>query len=182
MFYTGPEIKKVIGRVKSGDLTLPIIDINPFDENKCGSNSYDLHLSNKLLSYDLKDGEFLDPNKDNPVIEHIIPDEGIILYPNTLYLGSTIESTRTEGLVPCIEGRSSIGRLGISVHITAGFGDDGFDGTWTLEIQVIHPTKFYAGMKICQIYYSTMYGERYPYKGRYINQNGPIASRFWKGS
>lgn len=73
--------------------------------------------------------------------------------------------------MPFIEGRSSVGRLGISIHVTAGFGDVGFIGRWTLEISVIHPIRVYAGVEICQIAFTDIVGEFDLYTGRYANQN-----------
>ena len=134
----------------------------------------------------------LDARADNPTFRLTIPDGGLVLVPGVLYLGSTVERTATAGCVPCIETRSSVARLGISTHLSAGFGDDGFgcgpDGevdatrfgaTWTLEITVAHPVRVYAGMRIAQIAYTTLTGDRRPYRGRYGAQVGPVASRLW---
>lgn len=102
-----------------------------------------------------------------------IPEEGLVLEPNRLYLGRTVEYTRTEGFVPMLEGRSSIGRLGLVVHVTAGFGDVGFSGYWTLEMFCIKPIRIYAGVEICQIYYHTICGDYEPYSsGKYQNNDG----------
>lgn len=85
-----------------------------------------------------------------------IPEEGFVLYPGVLYLGRTMEYTETHKFVPMLEGRSSVGRLGISIHSTAGFGDIGFCGYWTLEISCVQPVRIYPGVEICQIYYHTI--------------------------
>jgi len=122
----------------------------------------------------------LDMKKDNPTQQLIIPEHGAMLFPGTLYLAATNEYTETHGFVPCIEGRSSVGRLGMCIHITAGFGDDGFCGTWTLEITVVHPLRVYANVPVCQIAYSTLEGARRPYVGKYSGQRGPKPSGFWK--
>jgi dCTP deaminase len=118
------------------------------------------------------------PNVDPKIYE----DPGVFfLTPGNLYLGSTIEYTETgTGLVPCIEGRSSVARLGLSVHLTAGFGDAGFEGQWTLEITVVHPLIVFPGMQICQICYSRLEGEPQQYSGKYQGQRGPQPSRFYK--
>ena len=137
------------------------IDIKPFNRNQLGSNSYDLGLSEHLLVYDLPwhlDAA-LDCKKDNPVRRFKIPDEGYVLEPGELYLGSTIEHTISKGVMPYISGKSSIGRLGIAVHITAGTGDIGFRGHWTLEITVIKPIRVYAGMPFAQILYNVVLGK-----------------------
>ena len=113
----------------------------------------------------------LDPKKDNPVIDIEIPEEGYILRPGVLYLGTTEEYTETIGLIPNIDGRSTTGRLGIEIHRTAGFGDNGFKGKWTLEITVTHPVIVYAGMEIGQIYYEEINGDSsMTYNGKYQNQ------------
>ena len=97
--------------------------------------------------------------KPNEVEEIIIPETGYQLKPNELYLGRTLEYTNTKKYVPMIEGRSSIGRLGIFIHITAGFGDVGFAGYWTLEIFCIKPIIIYPNVEIAQLYYHTIDGE-----------------------
>lgn len=137
------------------------IDIKPFDRKQLGSNSYDLTLSEHLLIYACPGpGEFiLDCKKDNPVQRFTIPEEGFVLQPGELYLGSTIEHTISKGVMPYISGKSSIGRLGIAVHITAGTGDVGFRGHWTLEITVVKPVRIYAGMPIAQILYNVVLGK-----------------------
>ena len=122
----------------------------------------------------------LDAKKDNEVITFTIPEEGIELYPGILYLGRTIEETYTDRFIPMINGRSSIGRLGISVHVTAGFGDIGFNGTWTLEITVVEPIRIYKGMELCQLCWFTPVGEIELYKGRYLNQVDPTPSRLYQ--
>lgn len=165
---SGLEIKK---QIKNGNII-----IVPFSENQLNPNSYNIKLGNKLLVYDIKD--YLDSKKENKTKEIIIPEEGYILEPGLLYLGETEEYTETIGFVPCIDGRSSIGRLGIQVHATAGFGDNGFKGKWTLEIITTHRVKIYTGMEIGQIYYETLEGDKSMiYSGKYQNQNGVIASR-----
>ena len=95
----------------------------------------------------------LDMRQVNRVRRLKIPESGLVLNPNQLYLGRTVERTETHDLVPMIEGRSSIGRLGLFVHVTAGFGDVGFKGFWTLEMFAVQPVKIYPGVQICQIFY-----------------------------
>lgn len=156
---TGLEIKKRLGSD---------IIIEPFNENQLNPNSYNLRLHDKLLVYHDNN---LDMKKDNPVREITIPEKGLWLYPGELYLGRTVEYTETNNLVPGLDGRSSIGRLGINVHATAGFGDDGFYGFWTLEVSVVKPIKIYPNIEICQIYYHDIIGERKPYQGKYQNND-----------
>ncbi len=122
-------------------------------------------------------GGHLDMRKENPVFELEIPEKGIMLRPGILYLGTTIECIGSNAFVPIVEGRSSIGRLGLHVHVTAGFCDLGFKGQITLEIHVIHPIRVYAGVPICQAYFLKPEGEIELYKGRYRDQKGPVPSR-----
>ena len=137
--------RQIYNQIQKGN-----IKIEPFDVKNIGSNSYDLHLSNCLARYtDL----ILDAKKENEIEYITIPESGYTLQPGTLYLGSTIEYTESYKHVPIIEGKSSIARLGIQVHLTAGFGDIGFFGHWTLEILVAQPVIVYPNMPICQIYW-----------------------------
>ncbi|MFD2034578.1 dCTP deaminase [Belliella marina] len=146
------------------------IFIDPFDHNRLNPNSYNLRLDNVLLTYE---DEVLDMKKLHTTMEITIPEEGLLLESNRLYLGKTIERTRTENLVPMLEGRSSIGRLGLFVHITAGFGDVGFDGFWTLEIFCVHPIRIYPNVEICQIYYHDISKPFQTYNsGKYQHNSG----------
>ena len=92
----------------------------------------------------------------------------------------TVEKTHTDYYVPILSGRSSTGRLGINVHATAGYGDIGFNGYWTLEIFVIHPIVIYPNVEICQIYFNTVQGDVSLYDGKYQNNLGIQASEIWK--
>jgi len=169
MILSGNEILK---QIEAGN-----ISIDPFDQSKLNPNSYNLSLAEDLLVYSEMP---LDMKKDNPTKKLKIPKEGILLKPGNLYLGRTKEHTITEGHVPMLEGRSSIGRLGLFVHVTAGFGDSGFSGFWTLEIQCIHPIRIYADVSICQIFYHEVKGEQIKYSsGKYQNNKGIQSSRLW---
>jgi dCTP deaminase len=169
MILSGIEIKNRLDRD---------IFIEPFEVSRLNPNSYNLRLDRKLLVY--KD-KVLDMKKQHQTIEIEIPEEGLVLEPNRLYLGKTIEFTRTENLVPMLEGRSSIGRLGLFVHITAGFGDVGFSGFWTLEIFCVQPIRIFAGVEICQIYYHDISKPFESYKsGKYQHNNGIQASMLYK--
>lgn len=131
------------------------IFIEPFDETRLNSNSYNLSLSNKIKKYD---DYVLDMKRCHTMTEIIIPDEGYILQPHILYLGSTVERTNTNKFIPMIEGRSSIARLGLFVHITAGLGEAGFDGHWTLEMVCTQPLRIYPNTQICQIFFHEITG------------------------
>ena len=130
---------------------------------------------------DTYDIEPLDMKKKNETIEISIPEEGYVLQPGVLYIGRTIERTWTDDFIPMINGRSSGGRLGISIHICAGFGDIGFDGTWTLEITAVEPVRIYANTEIAQVCFFKPCGKvKKLYNGRYFGQEDATASRFYK--
>ncbi len=173
---SGPEI---VDQVNAGRII-----IDPFDEENVGPNSYDLRLGPNLLIYGNSPPETyvnqltcLDVREDNPTVGVVIPADGKVLEPGVLYLGSTIEKAGSDHYVPCIEGRSSMARLGISMHVTAGFGDHGFKYVWTLEITVVHPVRVYPGMRCCQIVFHNLIGVRQPYRGKYVDADGTIASK-----
>lgn len=151
------------------------IVIKPFNMRNMNPNSYNLTLDKKLLVYR---EHYLDSKIDNPTVEIEIDEkDGFILHPGRIYLGSTVEYTETKYHVPAIEGRSSLGRLGLDIHATAGFGDIGFKGVWTLELSVKQPLKIYAGMQIAQICYHPIQGDYLPYDGKYQGQTEAIPSR-----
>jgi len=143
--------KKIFEAIETGEIV-----IEPFRRDCLGTNSYDVHLGKWLATY--KD-EILDARKHNQIEHFEIPEDGIILRPGTLYLGVTEEYTETHGAVPFLEGKSSVGRLGIDIHATAGKGDVGFCNTWTLEISCTQPVRVYAGMPIGQLIYFSVDGE-----------------------
>lgn len=147
------------------------IRIEPYRRECLGSNSYDVHLAPTLGVYagtvghamrhvdspkvpsNLRTGGVLDAKKQMELELFQIPDDGWVIEPGILYLGATEEYTETHGFVPWLDGKSSGGRLGISIHATAGRGDAGFMNHWTLEISCIQPVRIYAGMPIGQLTY-----------------------------
>ena len=131
------------------------IVIRPYRPGNLGSNSYDVHLAPYLATY--TDGA-LDARRDNAITEFRIPKVGFVLVPGQLYLGVTEEYTETHGFVPFLEGKSSVGRLGIDIHSTAGKGDEGFCNYWTLEMSVKVPVRIYAGMPVGQLIYFEISG------------------------
>lgn len=170
MILTGHEIKTRLG---------VDININPFNEDQLNTNSYDVLLNNELLVY--SDKVPLDCRLKNETMLIKIPQHGLILQPGLLYLGSTVEYTETNVFVPRIEGKSSLGRLGLSIHKTAGFGDIGFRGCWTLEISCVHPLIIYPSMRIAQLYYYTVFGScNDTYQGKYQDSKSVIPSQSWK--
>ena len=161
------------------------IKVEPYKRDCLGSNSYDVHLGKWLAKY--RD-EILDAKKHNQIEYFEIPDEGFILQPQVFYLGVTQEYTETHAHVPFLEGKSSTGRLGIDIHATAGKGDVGFCGNWTLEISVKQPVRIYKYMPIGQLIYFPVEGDieiAYNKKkdAKYSGQpNKPIESMMWKNS
>jgi len=147
------------------------IVIDPFEPSRLNPNSYNLTLHNELLVYE---EVVLDMRKDNRVRREVIPPEGFVLQPSQIYLGRTAERTETHNLVPMIEGRSSIGRLGLFVHVTAGFGDVGFCGYWTLEMFAVQPVRVFAGVEICQIFYHELRGQVTEYTSDKYQDNHDI--------
>jgi len=162
MILTGSEIKAQLDNN---------IVIEPFDEAQLNPNSYNLRLHNELLVYE---EIVLDMKRPNRFRRYTIPEEGVVLNPNQFYLGRTIERTETYNLVPMLEGRSSIGRLGLFVHITAGFGDVGFRGYWTLEMFAVQPVRIYPGVSICQIFYHQLHGDVTEYQSDKYQNNHDI--------
>ena len=169
MILSGREIERNIGKD---------IIIEPFDPKKINPNSYNLTLHNELMVYE---NDVLDMKKPNQTRTIVIPEEGLKLEPGRLYLGRTKEYTSTKKYVPMLEGRSSTGRLGLCIHVTAGFGDIGFSGYWTLEIHCIHPLIIYPDIEICQIYYHSIKGDYDLYSsGKYQNNTGIQPSLMYK--
>lgn len=169
MILSGKEIKRKLGNG---------IVIEPFNELQLGPNSYNLRLHNELLVYE---DEVLDMKKQHAVRKIMIPQEGLLLEPHKLYLGRTLEYTKTDNYVPMLEGRSSIGRLGMFIHVTAGFGDVGFNGYWTLEIFCVQPIRVYPGVELCQIFYHTIEGDFNRYaSNKYQNNQGIQPSLLYK--
>jgi len=169
MILSGKEIKNQLGKG---------LNIDPFNDNQLGPNSYNLRLHNELVMYD---EVILDMKKAHTTNTIVIPEDGLVLEPGKLYLGRTIEYTETDCFVPMLEGRSSIGRLGLFIHITAGFGDVGFRGFWTLEIFCVQPVKIYPGVEICQIFYHSIEGDYVRYmSNKYQNNKGIQPSMMYK--
>lgn len=159
------------------------IVIEPFDPKCLGTNSYDVHLGKYLATYK---NRVLDARQHNEIETFEIPDEGFVLQSGMLYLGVTEEYTETHNAVPFLEGKSSVGRLGIDIHATAGKGDVGFCNTWTLEISCTHPVRVYKGMPIGQLIYFMVHGDINTYYNKKQNAKynertiRPVESMMWK--
>jgi dCTP deaminase len=159
------------------------IVIEPFRAECLGTNSYDVHLGPWLGTYR---SPVLDARAHNELDIFPVPAEGIVLEPGRLYLGVTEEYTETHAHVPFLEGKSSVGRLGIDIHATAGKGDVGFCNHWTLEISVSQRVRVYAGMPVGQLIYFVIQGSIQNYYHRKpsakYNQRSdkPVESMMWK--
>lgn len=178
---------EIVEQMRKGNIV-----IDPFYPDQLNPSSYNLCLGDTLLVYRrppwwrrawmrLRGRPWcLDMKADNPAEEVTIPEGGYVLRPGVLYLGVTREYTETRNLVPMLEGRSSVGRLGAFVHVCAGFGDPEYANHWTLEIVVVQPLRVYAGVEICQIAYDSLEGAYRPYAGKYAVRNTrPTASRMY---
>jgi dCTP deaminase len=172
--------KQILEEMEKGTIV-----VEPFNRNCLGTNSYDVHLGRYLATY--KD-QVLDARKHNQIDVFEIPEEGFVLQPNTLYLGVTHEYTESHAHVPFLEGKSSVGRLGIDIHATAGKGDVGFCNTWTLEISVTMPVRIYYGMPIGQLIYfevkggiENMYNTKSNAKYN-VRTEVPVESMMWKNN
>ena len=170
--------REILASIDSGDIV-----IEPYDRGCLGTNSYDVHLGKTLATYDEAE---LDARRHNQISYHEIPAEGLVLHPNRLYLGVTEEYTETHKTVPFLEGKSSVGRLGIDIHATAGKGDVGFCNHWTLEISVSMPVRVYAGMPIGQLIYFQVEGDIENYYNKKKNAkytertDKPVESMMWR--
>jgi dCTP deaminase len=143
--------KEILSYMEQG-----LIKVEPFDLACLGTNSYDVHLGKTLALYE---SDVLDAKAHNKIKTFEIPEEGYVLNPDKFYLGVTAEYTETHSHVPFLEGKSSVGRLGIDIHATAGKGDVGFCNHWTLEISVKQPVRVYANMPIGQLIYFVVKGD-----------------------
>lgn len=172
--------KEILKSIEEGQIV-----IEPFRQDCLGTNSYDVHLGKYLAIYT---DHVLDARKHNTIQHFEIPEEGFVMKPGTLYLGVTEEYTETHHTVPFLEGKSSIGRLGIDIHATAGKGDVGFCNTWTLELSCVQPVRIYAGMPIGQLIYFKVDGNINNYYNRKPNAKynertiRPVESMMWKNS
>ena len=170
--------KKILEAIEHREIV-----IEPFRRDCLGTNSYDVHLGKYLAVYQ---DRVLDAKRHNPVQHLEIGEEGFVLQPGTLYLGVTEEYTETHNSVPFLEGKSSVGRLGIDIHATAGKGDVGFSNHWTLEISCVQPVRVYAGMPIGQLIYFLVDGDIENYYNKKQNAkynqrtDRPVESMMWK--
>ncbi|MFE1646486.1 dCTP deaminase [Microbacterium sp. P01] len=165
------------------------IGLDPWDSSMVQPSSVDVRLDRYFRLFDNHKYPFIDPAEDQPDLTHLIevrPDEAFILHPGEFALGATFEQiTLPDDVAARLEGKSSLGRLGLLTHSTAGFIDPGFSGHVTLELSNVAtlPIKLWPGMKIGQLCFFRLssaaespYGSG-PYGNRYQGQRGPTASR-----
>lgn len=169
MILTGPKIHE---EVLNGSII-----IDPFDPTQLNPNSYDFRLGSKLKVY--KNLE-LDTKHENETETIELTESGIILYPNKLYLGHTSEKIGSEKYVPIIRGKSSTGRLGLFVHITADLIDIGYIGRFTLMLHAVQPLRVLPNMRIGQVTFWKVFGDIKLYEGKYQGSMEPAASQVFK--
>lgn len=177
--------REVLKRIKDKEII-----VDPFERKNLQPSSLDLELSEEIRVFDnWEQGEIDVREKEEPSRVVKIKDKGFVIHPNEFVLGCTQEKFKLPNDVAGkLEGRSSLGRLGLIVHATAGYVDPGFEGWLTLEFSNISrlPIRIYAGMKIAQICFYQMSSEVLaPYGSeklgsKYQGQKGPTASKHWE--
>lgn len=162
MILTGPEIVRAW---KEGDVL-----IEPFSMKEVNPNSYNYRLGASLLRISHRE-------QGHKIQKIQIPSEGYVLEPGNLYLGVTHERIGSDFYAITLLGRSSIGRLGIFMNVTADLGHTGSNSHWTLEISVVQPVRVYALMKIGQVAFWAVTGTRKLYRGLYHGDCHPEPSK-----
>lgn len=170
MILSGPEILR--------QLHIGNISIDPFDASCLGPNSYDVHLSSRIIELDnlrIKPWDIKESIPEDSIRYWDIPEHGFVLQRGIAYLGCLMEHIHCAGFVPWLDGRSTIGRYFLQIHQTAGRGDDGFGpAQFTCELMAMaHSLRVYSGAPIAQLSFFRLDGERKPYRGRYQYQTGP---------
>ena len=165
MILTGMEIEHAVAMGK--------IIIDPFCPENIGPNSYDFRLGSRYRRYT---SDVLDTRSENPSVEAALPDEGLLLTPDIVTLVNTEEVIGSAHFVPIIRGRSSVGRLGLFVHITADIIDLGSVNQLTLQLHAVTPIRVYSGMLIGQVTFWVPQGQIIKYTGKYGQLRSPSAS------
>ena len=173
----------------TAELASERIGLAPYDPAMVQPSSVDVRLDRYFRLFDNHKYPFIDPSEEQPDLTHLLevdPDEPFILHPGEFVLGSTFEKVSLpDDVAARLEGKSSLGRLGLLTHSTAGFIDPGFTGHVTLELANVAtlPIKLWPGMKIGQVCYFRLTSPTLnPYGtgnnlNRYQGQRGPTASR-----
>lgn len=168
MILTGPKIKE---EVKNKNIT-----IDPFCENLVNPNSYNYRLDKTIL---VPSNEIINPKSPLQYTTVEIPKEGYLLEPNKFYLANTVETIGSDVYTTILIGRSSIGRLGLFLQITADLGHIGTSHKWTLELHVVQPLIVYYNMKIGQVSFWKNYGDVDLYSGEYKQHSTPKISKLY---
>lgn len=165
MILTGLQICKAH---EAGDII-----IEPFRLQQVGPNAYDFRLGDRCRTYTKRT---LDAAQQNPTTLKEIPRAGMLLKPSSIYLVNTEETMGSTRYVPIIRGRSSVGRLGLFIDITADLIDLGSINQWTLQLHCVQPVRVYPGMLIGQVTFWKTFGRRTLYNGKYQNIESPVPS------
>ena len=155
------------------------ISISPFEESLLNPNSYNYRLGDTL--YEVMD-DVIDPKKKTTYKKIKLTSKGYLLKPNKLYLGNTYEKIGSSKYVTQLIGRSSMGRLGLFLQITAPLGHVGCNHNWTLELKCTQPLRIYPHMRIGQVTFWVLDGEvttTYD-TGKYNRYKRPGVSLFYK--
>ncbi len=174
------------------DVAAGRIKLEPYDEAMVQPASVDIRLDRFFRTFENHRYQFIDPRQNQEDMTRMVevsPDEAFVLHPGEFVLGSTFEVvTLPDDIAARVEGKSSLGRLGLLTHATAGFVDPGFSGHITLELSNVSnlPVTLWPGMKIGQLCFIKMsspsehpYGSSV-YGSRYQNQRGPTPSRSYQ--
>ncbi|HWK91398.1 MAG TPA: dCTP deaminase [Luteimicrobium sp.] len=166
--------------------------LDPYEPSMLQPSSIDVRLDKFFRLFDNHRYPFIDPSQEQPELTRLVEaqgDEPLVLHPGEFVLGSTFETvTLPDDVAARLEGKSSLGRLGLLTHSTAGFIDPGFSGHVTLELSNVAtlPITLWPGMKIGQLCFFRLsspaenpYGSE-AYGSRYQGQRGPTASRSWQ--
>jgi dCTP deaminase len=167
--------------------------LDPYDPDMIQPSSMDVRLDKYFRLFDNHKYPYIDPAQEQPELTRLVEvteeEEGFVLHPGEFVLGSTLETvTLPDDLAARVEGKSSLGRLGLMTHATAGFVDPGFSGHVTLELSNVAtlPIMLYPGMKIGQLaFFRLSSSAEHPYGSgtygsHYQGQRGPTASRSWQ--
>ncbi len=170
MILTGSSIKKFVAQGR--------IVIEPFSDELINPNSYNYRLGNTIVEFE---SDILEPSEKPKTKTIVLSDDGYILKPGKLYLASTYEKIGSDSFVTSLIGRSSVGRLGIFVQITADLGNLGAKHHWTLELSVVQPIRIYPRMRIGQVSFWTTQGTISSlYNGKYAQHAMPHHSKIYQ--
>lgn len=169
MILSGLKIKK---EIENGNIT-----ICPYNDSLLNPNSYNYRLGDELL---LIEDDIIDPKKKCKFKKIKLTSEGYVLEPNRLYLGSTVEKIGSDKYITQLIGRSSVGRLGLFLQVTAPLGHVGCKHSWTLELKCVQPLRVYPNMKIGQVTFWCIDGNYQKYDGKYTKYQYPHVSEFYR--